>query len=170
MNIAETARLRLRHLELPDAAFYCRLLNEPSWLANIGDRGVRTVADAEQYLRTKSIPLYETLGYGMYLVETRDERRPIGLCGLVKRDALPDPDLGFALLPEFWGKGYAHEASLAVMNHARDVLGIRRLFAIVTPANERSIALLEGLGFTHHGAFRLTPQDQELKLYVREAL
>lgn len=163
--VAETARLLLRRLEIADAAFMCRLFNEPSWLQNIGDRGVRTTQDAEHYIRTKTWETYQRLGFGMYLVESKAEACAIGLCGLVSREALPDPDIGFAMLPGFWGRGYAFEAAHAVMAHAR-ALGFARLLAVVSPGNERSSRLLEKLGFALEGAVRLTPEGEELKLFA----
>lgn len=166
MKVAETARLSLRQLALSDAAFMCRLLNEPSWLLNIGDRGVRTPADAERYIETTALQMYQRLGFGMYLLESKPDAEPIGLCGLVKRDSLPDADLGFALLPEFWGQGYAFEASAAVMAHARTAFGLSRLLAIVTPTNQPSIKLLEKLGFRFQQMIRTISTGENLKLYA----
>lgn len=165
--IARTERLVLRHADLTDADFFCRLLNEPSWLQNIGDRGVRTPGDAEEYIQTKSIDVYPKLGFGMYLVESRDSRQPMGLCGLVMREALPHPDLGFAFLPEFWGRGYAFEAAAAVMAHARE-LGLVKLLAITDPTNRASFRLLEKLGFRFESMTRMSPADKELRLYAVE--
>ena len=134
-------------MTLEDASFFLRLLNEPSWLANIGDRGVRTVADAERYIRNNIWAPYQTHGFGLYAVQLRSHAAPIGLCGLVQRDFLPAPDLGFALLPECCGHGYATEAARAITSHAQVELGIGRLYAIVQHGNERSVRLLERLGF-----------------------
>lgn len=165
LNIAESARLSLRRIELIDAAFLCRLLNEPSWLENIGDRGVRTTQDAEQYIQTKVHETYEAHGFGMYLVESKHDRVAIGLCGLVSRESLGGVDLGFALLPQFWGQGLAFEAASAVMTHARESLSLTRLLAIVAPRNVRSSQLLENLGFEFRRMVRLTPEAEELRLY-----
>ena len=180
-----TARLELRCAALEDAAFLLRLLNDPSWLENIGDRGVRTSADAERYIRDNLQAPYRSLGYGMYVVQLRESAQastpasgepnvqphapasaqPIGLCGLVKRAYLPDPDLGFALLPEFVGFGYASEAARAVLRHAQLALGLGKLYAIVKRGNQRSEKLLEALGFRHQGPYAL-PQGSEVELYV----
>jgi RimJ/RimL family protein N-acetyltransferase len=160
-QIAQTERLILRHLVPGDAEFLCRLLNEPSWLQNIGDRGVRTPLDAQQYIQDKFIGSYESLGFGMYLTELKSDSTPIGLCGLVKRASLPGPDIGFAYLPEFWGHGYAYEASAAIMRYSRSGLGLAKLLAIVKPDNARSVRLLERLGFCHDGEY-LVPSSNEL--------
>ena len=165
-HVAQTERLRLRRLTVADAAFYCRLVNEPSWIRNIGDRGIRTPADAEAYIRTKTLPGYTALGFGMYLVESRDDAVPLGLCGLVKRDTLPGPDIGFAFLPEFWGKGYALEAARAVVRHAREALGLTKLLAIVSPGNDASSRLLEKLGFVVEGRVRFSAEEKQLLLYA----
>jgi RimJ/RimL family protein N-acetyltransferase len=166
MHIAQTDRLVLRHVGPGDAQFLCRLLNEPSWLQNIGDRGVRTSLAAEQYIQDKFIESYESLGFGMYLIELKSDKSPIGLCGLVQRGYLPGPDIGFATLPEFWGSGYAFEASAAIMRHARNGLGLSRLLAIVKPDNSRSVRLLERLGFSQEGECRVPSTDELLNLYA----
>lgn len=166
--VAETERLRLRHVALADAPFFCRLLNEPSWLQNIGDRGVRTTEHATRYIQAPLLEMYRRLGFGMYVVEPKTGGEPMGVCGLFKRDVLPQPDLGFAFLPEFWGRGHAFEAAAAVMRHARAALGFTRLLAITTPTNERSGRLLEKLGFRCEGVVRVPPGDEDLRLYACE--
>lgn len=165
MTIIETGRLRLRHLELRDAAFFMRQVNEPSWLANIGERNIRSIEDAERYLDTVTFPSYARFGFGMYVVEQKDDGTPVGLCGLVKRDLLPAPDIGFALLENQWGQGFAREAASATLRYARDALGIARVLGITTPANDRSGRLLFGLGFVREGPIRMPPHDERLILY-----
>jgi ribosomal-protein-alanine N-acetyltransferase len=150
---------------LEDAAFFLRLLNEPSWLENIGDRGVRTLADAEDYITHNIRAAYQAHGFGLYALQIRSAPLPIGLCGLVRRDFLSSPDLGFALLPEHCGHGYATEAARAVLKHAHVELGIERLYAIVRPGNQRSVRLLEQLGFRRTGPYQI-PQGDEVELYV----
>ena len=152
-------------MALDDAAFFLRLLNEPSWLANIGDRGVRTPADAEAYIRGNVWAAYQAHGFGMYAVQLRTMPLLIGLCGLVKRDFLSSPDLGFALLPDYVGHGYATEAARAVLSDAQAELRIARLYAIVRSGNQRSVRLLEQLGFRHEGPYQI-PQGDEVELYV----
>jgi RimJ/RimL family protein N-acetyltransferase len=165
MHIAATERLVLRRVVATDAQFLCRLLNEPSWVQNIGDRGVRTLPDAERYIQDKFIGSYESLGFGMYLTELKEEKTPIGLCGLVRRGYLPGPDIGFAYLPEFWGRGYAFEAAAAVMRYSSSGLGLAKLLAIVKPDNIRSVRLLERLGFAAEGGCRVPSTDELLSLY-----
>jgi ribosomal-protein-alanine N-acetyltransferase len=164
--IAETKRLKIRQLTQRDAGFAYQLMNDPAWLQNIGDRGVRSIADAGSYIESKMIQMYEALGFGMYLVEIKATSAPIGFCGLVKREALAAPDIGFALMPQFRGNGYAHEAARAVMRHSEEQLGLARLFAIVAPGNQRSSTLLQRLGFVHEGGFRADPNEIELELYA----
>ncbi|MDE3156555.1 MAG: GNAT family N-acetyltransferase [Acidobacteriota bacterium] len=164
--ILETPRLQLRHAMLSDSPFIRRLLNEPTWLEYIGDRGVRTAADAETYIRTRISAQYHDLGYGLYVVQLKSSGAPIGLCGLVKREFLPAPDLGFALLPEHVGQGYAFEAASAVLSHATHVLGIARLYAIVKRGNDRSIRLLDRLGFHQEGP--CPGEDPNVDLYITD--
>ncbi|HUN25127.1 MAG TPA: GNAT family N-acetyltransferase [Steroidobacteraceae bacterium] len=161
----ETTRLRLRNAALPDESFFLRLLNEPSWLENIGDRCVRSLADAESYIRSKIWPQHETSGYGMYVVELKSREIPIGICGLVKRDYLSAPDLGFALLPEYVGQGFATEAARCVMSHARATWSIPRLYAVTRRGNERSLRLLDRIGFRYEGPC-MTPQGAEVELFA----
>lgn len=163
--IAETERLLLRHVIAADAPFLCRLLNEPSWLQTIGDRGVRTAQDAELYIRDKFTASYESLGFGMYLVELKAQKAPVGLSGLVRRSYLPDPDIGFANLPEFWGGGYAFEAAAAIMHYSGNDLGLTKLLAVVKPDNVRSVKLLQRLGFSQEGDCRVPSTDELLSLF-----
>ncbi len=157
-----TERLVLREFVIGDAPFVVELLNQPSFIQFIGDKSVRTRADAEQYLKTGPLDSYRGHGFGLYLVQLRDSHEPIGMCGLLKRDALPQPDLGFAFLPEYWGKGYAFEAASAVVAQARDELGIPLILAITNPDNQSSIKLLERLGFHFEHLIRL---PDEVKLF-----
>jgi RimJ/RimL family protein N-acetyltransferase len=167
MSVLETDRLVLRELTPEDAGFILRLLNEPSWLRFIGDKGVRTVEDARDYIVNGPMAMYARHGFGLWLVELRDAAVPIGMCGLIKRDSLEDVDLGYALLPEHWGKGYAREAAAASMAHGRDAVGLRRIVAFTDPDNEPSRRLLEDLGFAFERLFRLTGGVPESKLFGR---
>lgn len=153
-------------MALTDAAFFLRLLNEPSWLKNIGDRGVRSHADAESYIRNNIWFQYATHGYGMYVIVSPAGPTPVGLCGLVKREFLESPDLGFALLPEWVGKGYAAEAARAVIAQAES-RGIERLYAIVSRSNHRSMHLLERLAFRHDGPLVIPPSGEQVERFVR---
>jgi [ribosomal protein S5]-alanine N-acetyltransferase len=165
LPVLETPRLRLRKAALADGSFFLRLLNEPSWLQNIGDRGVRSIEDAERYIRNNVWTPYQAHGFGMYTVELKSTCVPIGICGLVKRQFLAAPDLGFALLPDYVGCGYAVEAAGGVVLHARNELGITRLYAIAKRGNDRSLRLLGRLGFRYEGPC-LTPQGEEVELYI----
>jgi RimJ/RimL family protein N-acetyltransferase len=164
--IAETDRLRIRWLIPGDEAFMFKLLNEPSWIRFIGDKGVRTPEDARRYIETGPMAMYERVGFGLYLVELKETRQPIGICGPIRREALDDPDLGFAFLPPFWRHGYAFEAATAVMSYARSVLALSRIVAILTHDNRRSRSLLERLGFRREGTVRLSPNGEGLELHA----
>src|ERR1044071_1099016 len=146
LRILETDRLILRWLSADDAEFILGLLNEPSWLRFIGDRGVRTIEAARDYILKGPVEMYARLGFGVYAVELKEGGIPIGTCGLIKRDSLDDVDIGYSLLPQYWSKGYAFEAASAVMEYAKDVLGLKRIVAITTTDNHSSARLLEKLG------------------------
>lgn len=165
MIVAETERLRVRWLNAGDSAFIFALLNQPSWIQYIGDKGIRTLKDALRYIENGPVAMYEREGFGLYLVELRETGEPIGICGLIKREALEDVDLGFAFLPTSWRKGYAFESAAAVMGYGRGTLHLGRIVAILSHDNDRSSKLLERLGFRFEGMVRLQPDDEELKLY-----
>ncbi|WP_200930558.1 GNAT family N-acetyltransferase [Pseudorhodoferax sp. Leaf274] len=163
-NVAETPRLALRRLTLDDAPFYLQLLNGPTWLAHIGDREVRTLQDAQAHIAAHILVPYAAQGFGMYLVLRRSDGAPLGLCGLVQREALPAPDIGFAVLQAHEGLGYAREAAQAVLWHAFEVLQLPRLLAITAPTNLRSTKLLSALGFDFQGMVPVG--DRSLRLYA----
>ena len=152
-----TPRLELREFdEQADAPVVLRLLNEPSFIEFIGDRGVRTLDDARRYLREGPIASCRSHGHGLLRVSLRDDGTVIGMCGLVRRDSLPIPDLGFALLPEHQGKGYVQEASRAVLAHGRSALGLTEVLAITTTHNQRSMTTLRALGMALEDSRALT--------------
>jgi len=169
MEVAQTERLLLRWLNAGDSTFILELLNEPSWLRYIGDKDVKTIQDAERYIESGPVEMYRRLGFGLYLVELKENGAPIGICGLIKREALLDVDLGFAFLPQFWFNGYAFESASAVMSYVRRALGLSRIVAILSPDNHRSAKLLEKLGFRFDSTVRLKPGGDELKLYADAA-
>jgi [ribosomal protein S5]-alanine N-acetyltransferase len=164
----ETERLTLRRLTLEDAPFILRLLNDPDWLRFIGDRRVRTVADAQAYLRNGPMAMYEACGFGLYAVVRRQDGAAMGLAGLIQRESLPEVDLGFAFLPAYRGQGYAREAALAVLAEARQAFGLKRVLAITSLDNERSMKLLEKIGFRFERVIRLTEEDPGTRLYAIE--
>ena len=167
MTVAATPRLVLRRIEPTDAGFILALLNEPSFLRFIGDREVRNIDDALGYIAKGPVESYERNGFGLYLVERREDGAPLGMCGLLKRETLDDVDIGFAFLPAYWGQGYAREAATATLAHARDELGLRRVVAITSVDNDASIGLLERLGFGFERMTRLGEGD-EVRLFAIE--
>jgi len=166
--IPETDRLRLRRLSVDDADFILRLLNEPSFLEYIGDKGVRTMDDARSYILNGPVASYEKHGFGLWLVELKESGASAGLCGLLKRDVLEDVDLGYAFLPEFWSRGYALEAASAVLSWARGTLGLRRVVAVTNVDNQSSIRLLEKIGFEYERMVRLSDGAPEVKLFASD--
>jgi RimJ/RimL family protein N-acetyltransferase len=166
MKILETERLVLRLLTVDDAPFIFKLLNEPSWLRFIGDRGVRTCEDARNYLVKGPLAMYQRLGFGLNLATLKDSGMPLGVCGLIKRDTLPDVDIGFAFLPEFWGRGYALEAARAVLEQGKVCFGTKRIVAIASPDNSSSIKLLAKIGFTLEQSFTLNVGEPPVNLYA----
>jgi RimJ/RimL family protein N-acetyltransferase len=165
MIVLETPRLLLRHFTLDDAAFILRLLNEPSFIQNVGDKGVRTREQASGYLRDGPIKSYQTHGHGLYLVALKEPLQPIGMCGLLKRDQFDEVDLGYAFLPEFWSKGFAYESASAVLSYGLNVWGRAKTLAIVSPDNSASIKVLEKLGFAFSHYVRMQPEASEVALY-----
>jgi RimJ/RimL family protein N-acetyltransferase len=163
--VLETERLILRRLTTDDAEFIIELLNQPSFLRYIGDKEVRNSADAVRYVQTGPMASYERFGFGLYLVELKETGVPIGICGLLKRDQLPDVDIGFAFLPDFWSQGYAFESASAVMTYGREVLGLKRIVAITSLDNDASIRLLEKIGLRFEGLIKLSEDQSEVRLF-----
>lgn len=168
MSVLETERLALRRLSADDAEFILELLNQPSFIENIGDRGVKTNEDAVRYIKNGPVASYERFGFGLYLVELKGTAIPIGICGLLKRETLPDVDVGFAFLPKFWSRGYAVESASAVMKYGRNVLGIGRIVAITAPANHGSIKVLEKIGLRFERLMKLSEGEPAIKLFVSD--
>ncbi len=168
MKVIETDRLILRWLSTDDAEFILELLNDPSWVQFIGNRGVKTIENARDYILKGPVEMYAQLGFGLYLTELKDGGAPIGICGLIKRDSLEDVDIGFAFLPRFWGKGYAYEAASATMGYGRQVLELNRIVGITSPDNHRSAKLLEKLGLQFERMVSFANDAQEVKLFASE--
>jgi RimJ/RimL family protein N-acetyltransferase len=166
LKIIETQRLALRYMSPLDAEFMLHLLNDPAWIHFIGDRGVRTIADARSYILDGPVEMYARLGFGLYVVELKDDGRPIGICGLIKREFLDDVDIGYGFLPEHWSKGYAYESACAVMEYATQVLGLKRIVAITSTDNHRSARLLEKLGLRYEQMVKYPDTNQEVRLFV----
>lgn len=165
MNVIESSRLNLRELNVQDASFILQLLNEPAFLRFIGDKGVRTLADAGEYILKGPVDSYHRHGFGLYLAALRQCATPIGICGLVKRETLADVDIGFAFLQAHWSQGYATESAAAVLAHGRQRLGIKRIVAITAPENTASIAVVERIGLAFQGWVKLTDDGPSLKLF-----
>ena len=147
MKIIETERLLLSRLSTDDAAFILKLLNDPDWLKFIGDRGVRNLKDARNYILNGPVKSYNEHGFGLYLTKLKEGGVSIGICGLLKRDYLEDVDIGFAFLPQFRGKGYALESAAAVIAYGKETFGLHRIVAITQSDNISSIKILKKLGF-----------------------
>jgi RimJ/RimL family protein N-acetyltransferase len=161
----QTERLRLRWLSMDDADLMLAVWNEPTFVRYVGDRGIRTLDEARSALAAGPLKLYDDYGYGPYRMTAREGGAAMGTCGLFRRENLDDPDIGFALLPEYWGKGYALEAATAVVTHARDAMRLERLTAIVSPENRSSIKLIEKLGLSREGPIRMPGEDSDVLLY-----
>ena len=166
MRILETERLALRWLEAADARFVLELVNDPDWLRYIGDRGIRSIEAARDYIVDGPREMYARLGFGLYLVELKGVDAALGICGLIKRDWLEDVDLGFAFLPRFRGHGYACEAASATLDYAESALGLTRIAAIVSRENRDSRRLLTRLGMQLERMVRPPLDAQEACLYA----
>ena len=168
MKILETERLILREIVESDDEFILDLLNQPSFIKYIGNRNVQNLEQSREFIETRYRKSYADNGFGLYAVELKETGESIGMCGFVKRDTLPDADIGFAFLPQFERKGYAFESADAVMKYGREVLNLKRVLAITTQNNESSIKLLEKLGFTFESLIKMPHDAEELNLFVSE--
>lgn len=165
MLICETERLIICQLTVHDAPFVFTLLNTPTWIQFIGDRGIRNIDEARNYLLNGPIASYKRLGFGLFMVKLKEGDLPIGMSGLIKRDGLEHVDVGFALHPDFTGKGYAFESTSAVMNYAREVLKLTTIDAITTEDNANSIALLKKIGLQYKKMVTLPGNPKEYMLF-----
>ncbi|MGB5255943.1 MAG: GNAT family N-acetyltransferase [Woeseiaceae bacterium] len=161
----ETERLYLRRMTRADAPFMLSIWNDPAFLRNVGDRGIRTVEDAEAALTEGALSLYKNYGYGPYCMILKHAKREIGICGLFRRDNLEHPDIGFAVLPAYYRSGLTLEAARAVIEYARNDLAINHLTAIVAPQNVASIRLIEKLGMTFERGITMPGEEKEISLY-----
>ena len=168
MTVLETERLFLRRFTMDDAQFVLTLVNEPSFLRYIGDKKVRNLEDARQYMLNGPVASYERNDFGLYVLELRESNTPIGMCGLIKREELPEPDIGFALLPDFWSKGFAFEAAAVVLQDADDRLKLRRILAITTTDNHASMKLLQRLGFRLERVTKFAADREPVNLFSRD--
>lgn len=166
MNVIQTDRLLLAHLTAEDAPFIFELLNTPEWLQYIGDRGIKTLEDASNYLLNGPLKSYSLNGFGLFLVKLKDSNTPIGICGLIRRPALEDVDIGFAFLSRYTGQGYAFEAANATLTYAQKEHGLSRVVAITTADNVHSIRLLEKTGMHFEKKVRMEEDADELLLYA----
>jgi RimJ/RimL family protein N-acetyltransferase len=163
-DIFKTRRLTIRRLTLADAPFIYDLVNQPSWLKFIGDKGVNSLQDAQTYIQS-IFELYQKYGFGLYRVEISENGEAIGICGLVKRESLQDFDIGFALLSQHENNGYAFESASAVLRLAKDTFKLSRIAAICAADNHSSIKLIENLGFQLEPSTSLDPNGKPLKLF-----
>jgi ribosomal-protein-alanine N-acetyltransferase len=166
--VLETPRLALRKLSFDDAPFIVELVNEPGWLRFIGDKGVKNLEDARNYLRQGPMASYERFGFGLYAVSLREAGTLLGMCGLLKRDTLPDVDIGFAFLRRYYGRGYAREAAAAMIVHARQQLGLKRILAITTVDNQRSAKVLETIGMRFESMVK-SAGEPDLRLFALDS-
>jgi len=168
VTILATERLVLRELVPDDAPFMLELLNDPAYILNIADRGVRDLEGARRYLEERWRASYAEHGFGLWAVVHRETGACTGLCGLIRRAGLDHVDIGYAFLPAFRGQGFAVESALGVKAYARDVVGLTRLVAVVTPGNDRSIRVLERLGMHFERTLRLHGDASDVALYATE--
>jgi len=166
VKILETKRLILRRMRADDAEFIFELVNEAAFIRNIGDKGVRTLDDARNYILNGPVASYAKFGFGLYLAELTETGEAIGICGLLKRDSLEDVDIGFAFLERFRRKGFAYESAAAVMGYGRNALGLKRIVAITSPDNEGSMRVLEKIGLRFEKMIRMPGSDEDTRLFV----
>ncbi len=166
MIIASTERLHIRELSVSDSPFILELVNTPTWLKFIGDRGVKNLDDAKAYLKKGPLKSYDDNGFGLYWVGLRDSNLPIGMCGVIKRADFESPDIGFAFLPEYEGKGYGYESASAVLDYCKTEFHLKRILGITLEENTASIHLLEKLGLKFEKKFIYEKTKEELLLYA----
>ncbi|MGW6194185.1 GNAT family N-acetyltransferase [Bacillus cereus] len=163
MIVLETERLTLRWLDVKDAPFILELVNDPAWIQFIGDKGIKNLEDAKKYILNGPVDMYNKMGFGLYLVERKEDLTPLGMCGLIKRDSLEDVDIGFAFLEKVRSKGYGYESAAAVIEYGVQKLGLKRIVAITSIDNVASGTLLEKVGLRFEKI--ISDSGEDLKLF-----
>ncbi|MDA1642220.1 GNAT family N-acetyltransferase [Bacillus cereus group sp. TH177-1LC] len=163
MIVLETERLVLRWFDIKDAPFILKLVNDPAWIQYIGDKRIKNLEDAKKYILNGPIDMYNKMGFGLYLVERKEDFTSLGMCGLIKRDSLEDVDIGFAFLEEFRSKGYGYESASAAIEYGVQKLGLKRIVAITTIDNIHSGKLLEKVGLKFEEI--ISDSGEDLKLF-----
>ncbi|WP_420319836.1 GNAT family N-acetyltransferase [Flagellimonas sp.] len=163
--IVETERLIIAEAKVEDSKFFKKLLNSPNWLEFIGDRGIKTEKHAENYIKSSLISSYNSNGYGLYKMCLKQSLQPIGICGFVKRDYLDHPDIGFATLPAFEGKGYTYEACMTLLQYGKKILRLNPILGITTSENVKSQRLLTKIGLTESGTLKPNSEKEEYLLF-----
>ncbi|WP_341519291.1 GNAT family N-acetyltransferase [Bacillus paramobilis] len=163
MIVLETERLVLRWFDIKDAPFILELVNDPAWIQFIGDKRIKNLEDAKKYILNGPVDMYNKMGFGLYLVERKEDLTPLGMCGLIKRDTLEDVDIGFAFLEKFRSKGYGFESASAVIGYGVQKLGLKRIVAITTIDNINSGKLLEKVGLQFEEI--ISDSGEDLKLF-----
>ncbi|MBP2832777.1 GNAT family N-acetyltransferase [Aquimarina sp. U1-2] len=163
-KILETERLLLEKASINDSKFFFELLNSPNWIEHIGDRGIKSETHAITYIKKSLLTSYSSKGYGLYKVSLKNTQAPIGICGFVKREYLKNPDIGFAILPDYEGKGYMTEIAIATLAYGKSNLGIHPIYAITTAENSRSCMLLTKIGLSEIG--KIQPPDSKIKFLL----
>jgi RimJ/RimL family protein N-acetyltransferase len=161
----QTKNFILREVVESDTDFILELINQPAWKKYISDHSIETPDQAREYIKTKFTAMYKDLGFGLWAVESISEKMPVGLCGLLKRESLEHIDLGFAFLPRYWGKGFAYETSVLCLQYAFEHLSAPKVYAITVPSNDRSVRLLECLGFSYKENYSHPGSSEVLSLY-----
>ncbi|WP_034060881.1 GNAT family N-acetyltransferase [Lacinutrix jangbogonensis] len=167
MIVAKTDRLIISQFTIEDASFFMALVNTPNWIKYIGDRNIKTTEQAEERITNGHLKSYKTHGFGFYILRLKDSLKPIGTCGLIKRETLDTIDFGFAMLPEYEGLGFGFESSQAILKLAKEVLQIEKLVAITLETNKNSIKLLQKLGFHFEKIVKPFEDDEELMLFAK---
>ncbi len=164
-----TTRLTIKPTDISDAEFILELFNSPKWLEFIGDRRIYSVEDAKNYIKTKIRPQLERLGFSNYTIMLKNTQTKIGICGIYDREGLNAYDIGFALLANYEGNGYAFEATNKLMESASSIFNITEICSITTKNNFSSQKLLQKLGMKEQGLIIL-PDDNEELIYFKKTL
>ncbi|WP_419869289.1 GNAT family N-acetyltransferase [Chryseobacterium sp. CT-SW4] len=167
-NCFETERLILRPMSLEDASFIFDLYNQAKFIKYIGDRNIRSLSDAEKYIKDRFLPQFEKLGYGNYLITIRETEEKIGGVGIFERAGLDVVDIGFSLLENFEGKGYAYEAAQKIKEVGMEKFGLKKISAITTKDNISSQKLIQKLGLKYQKNVTLPDDDEELLYFETE--
>ncbi|MGB5236303.1 MAG: GNAT family N-acetyltransferase [Flavobacteriaceae bacterium] len=162
--LIETERLLLREITLDDKEALFKLHSDPGVQEYTGEPVVESIEAIEKAILTR-INNYEKYGYGRWATYLKNGMQFVGWAGLAYLPEFDEIDLGYRLLPEYWGLGIATEASRAILNYGFDTLKLKKIIAIALKENKASIRVMEKVGMKFYKFAPYEPGSEDALWY-----